>query len=74
MGLREHAISLTHAISGSKELDCFCPSTGAPSDKFSFDRDSAECAVADLLRVAEALDMAVPFQIVMLSVCCIGAG
>ncbi|CAJ1377471.1 unnamed protein product [Effrenium voratum] len=29
------------------------PAECAPSDKFSFDRDSAECAVADLLRVAE---------------------
>ena len=27
---------------------------GAPSDKFSFDHDSAECAIADMLRAAEA--------------------
>ncbi|CAE6963583.1 ATPK2 [Symbiodinium natans] len=32
----------------------------APSDKFSFDRDSAECAIADMLRAAEARSRQAP--------------
>ncbi|CAE7663516.1 ATPK1 [Symbiodinium pilosum] len=36
------------------------PAECAPSDKFSFDHDSAECAIADMLRAAEARSRQAP--------------